>query len=103
MLVVVGLGGSTVRAGDKEDIVARWDNAVTDNAYIRFNDDGTFKEVTILGTTEGKYCLLSKEAIELDVPGLLYGRNVTEFKYKMSGDTLELKLLGQWVKYKRVK
>jgi hypothetical protein len=103
LLCLVAGGGNVATAGDKEDIVGRWDSPSSDKAYIRFNADGTFKDVYLLGSTEGKYRILSKEIIELDTPGALYGRNVSEVKFKLDGDTLELKVYGQWVKYKRVK
>jgi hypothetical protein len=91
------------QAGDAEDIVGRWDNPLNDAAYIRFNADGTYKDVFLLGSREGKYRLLSKEVMEFDVPGAIYGRNLIEKKFKLDGDTLEVKVGDQWVKYKRAK
>lgn len=102
-LVIVLVMGGFVHAGDKEDIVGRWDNPVIEASYIRFQADGTFKWVALLDTSAGKYRLLGKEVIEFDTPGVIYGRNQMEVKYRLTGDALELKLLGQWVKYKRVK
>jgi hypothetical protein len=102
-VVVVSVGANTACAGDKEDIVGRWDNPVTDKSYIRFNEDGTFKWVCLLETSEGKYRFIGKEVIELDTPGVLYGRNQTEIKYRLNGDTLELKIFNEYVKFKRVK
>ena len=103
LLLIFCMGTSVAHAGDKEDIVARWDHPFSDQHYLRLNDDGTFKWVAPLGTSEGKYSFLSKEVIEFDTPGVFYGRNKTEIKYRLNGDTLELKLYGQWTKYSRVK
>ena len=102
-LVLVGLVVTPAQAGDKEDIVGRWDHSTVEGVYIRFYADGTFKEVALLNRTEGNYRLIGLEVIEVDIPGLIYGRNRGEMKYRLSGDTLELKVFGEWVKYKRVK
>jgi len=106
--MVVWIGGSA-RAEDKKDksdkelIVGRWDHPISDDAYIRFYKDGTYKWVGVLTSVEGKYRFLSEEVIEFDEPGLLYGRNVSEGKYRLSGNTLELRVGGEWIKYKRAK
>jgi hypothetical protein len=102
-LVLAGVAVMPAQAGDKEDIVGRWDHPYTDAAYIRFYADGTYKSVALLGSQVGKYRLLGDGVIELDVPGTFYGRNQGEIKYRLSGDTLELKLFGEWIKYKRAK
>jgi len=101
--LLVGLAVTPARADDKDDIVGRWDHPTVEASYIRFNADGTFKWVALLNTEEGKYRLLGKEVIEFDTPGFFYGRNQVEIKYRLSGDTLELKLFGEWIKYKRVR
>ena len=102
-LCLCGLIGSSVFAGDRQDILGRWDNPLTDAAYIRFSDDGTFKDVGLLKVTEGTYRFISSEVLEWRFPGVIYGENVVEIKYRLNGDTLELKLLGNWVKYSRAK
>lgn len=101
--VLAGAAVAPAQAGDKEDIVGRWDHSIVEASYIRFNADGTFKWVALLNTDEGKYRFLGKEVIEFDTPGIIYGRNQREIKYRLSGDTLELKIAGEWIKYKRVK
>jgi hypothetical protein len=103
ILVFAGVAAMPAEAGDKEDIVGRWDHPPTDVAYVRFYADGTFKSVALLGTQTGKYRLLGDGVIELDTPGVIYGRNQVEIKYCLSGDTLELKMGGEWIKFKRVK
>jgi hypothetical protein len=95
--------GSPARAGDKEAIVGRWDYVSTDTKYFRFYADGTFKEVAPLNSVEGTYRFLSAEVIELDLPGVFYGRRKLEVKYRLSGDNLDLKFYGFWIKCKRVK
>jgi hypothetical protein len=93
-------GAKDELAKEKEKLVGRWDNPVTDQAYIRFKEDGTFKDVALLANREGTYRVLEKGVIEIKTPGVLYGTNVGEIKYKLiDDDTLEI--LG--VKYKRVK
>jgi hypothetical protein len=103
ILVLTGVAAMPAQAGDKEDIVGRWDHPTVESNYVRFYADGTFKSVALLDTAVGKYRLLGDGVIELDTPGIIYGRNQVEIKYRLSGDTLELKVYGEWVKYKRVK
>lgn len=86
---------------DQFAIVGRWNNPVTDAAYFTFNADGTFKNVSLLNDTEGTYRFLSSGVIEFTYAGILYGENVTQFEYRLLGDTLELKQLGAWIKYHR--
>jgi hypothetical protein len=103
LLLFLVLGAGTAPAGDKEDIVGRWDQTGYDGLkYFRFYSDGTFKEVAPLGSSTGKYRFLSREVIELDYPGVFYGRNVMEFKYKLTGDKLELKYATLILQYERV-
>jgi hypothetical protein len=86
---------------DQFAIVGRWNNPVIAAASITFNADGTFKNVSLLKDTEGTYHFLSNDVIEFTYPGMLYGENVTQFEYRLLGDTLELKQLGAWIKYHR--
>ncbi len=86
---------------DQLPIVGRWNNPVIDAAYITFNADGTFKNVSLLKDTEGIYRFLSNDVIEFTYPGLLYGENVGQLEYRLLGDTLELKQWGTWIKYRR--
>jgi len=102
-LVLAGVAVTPARAEDKDDIVGRWDHPTKEDSYIRFNDDGTFKAVTVPMKVEGKYRFLGKDVIEFDTPGIIYGRNQEEIKYRLSGDRLELKIAGEWTKFKRVK
>ncbi len=86
---------------DQLPIVGRWNNPVIDAAYITFNADGTFKNVSLLKDTEGTYRFLSNNEIEFTYPGMLYGQNVGQLEYRLLGDTLELKQWGTWIKYRR--
>lgn len=103
LCLILCLAANVAHAGDKEDIVGRWDHPLGDRHYIRFYEDGTFKEVAPLNSVEGKFRFLSKEVIEFDTPGVFYGRDKMEVKYRLDGDTLELKIDGKWTKYSRVK
>jgi hypothetical protein len=91
------------KADDTKDLVGRWDHPTTDEWYIRFNADGTFKEASFLGTYDGTYRFLSKEVIELTFTKVLFAKRVIEVKYRLTGDTFEMKLKDNWVKYSRVK
>jgi hypothetical protein len=102
-LVLAGVAVTPAQADDKDDIIGRWDHPTKDDSYLRFNDDGTFKAVAVPRTIEGKYRFLGKEVIEFDTPGIIYGRNKEEIRYRLSGDTLALKIAGEWLKFKRVK
>jgi hypothetical protein len=103
ILVLAGAVAMPALAGDKEDIVGRWDHPTKDDAYIRFNADGTIRAGAPSRMLEGKYRLLGDGVIEFDTPGLIWGRNKEEIKYRLSGDTLELKIAGEWMKFRRVK
>jgi hypothetical protein len=97
-----GVSKQVTRAPDKEAIVGRWNHPWADAAYFRFNADGTFKLEGWLGWTEGTYRVLSNNTIEFNYAGI-FGRNVSEIKYRLNGDTLEVKesFLSGWLKYKR--
>ncbi len=56
-------------ADDRADIVGRWDNNDNKANYIRFNADGTFKEVAPLNSGEGKWRMIGKQVIELGAAG----------------------------------
>jgi hypothetical protein len=77
-------------AGDNVPIVGRWNHSWTDSSYVQFNADGTFKWVALLRTAQGTWRLLSADTVEMDFPGIFYGRTVVEIKYRLNGNTLEL-------------
>jgi hypothetical protein len=100
------LGGTRVSAGDKEDILGRWNDAGGAGTYWRFNKDGTYMAyfeggfLGLLSTTlEGKYEFADRQHIQLT-----WKDNKVEWKYKLNGDTLELKApSGAWERYRRSK
>jgi hypothetical protein len=95
-------GATKVAAGiDQNAIVGRWNHPWGDSAYMRFNADGTFKWAGWLNSTEGTYRFPSNDVIELTFPGTFYGSNVMTMEYRLFRDTLELKIAGDWVKYKK--
>jgi hypothetical protein len=106
LLVGLVLGGSgAALAGDREDIVGRWNNPIIGTSYIRFFADGTFTDAALLVTTKGTYRILAGAGvIEIETPGIL-GPITREVKYKLNGDTLELEnpLGGGYVKYTRAR
>jgi hypothetical protein len=79
-------------------IVGRWDVVRSGTirgkdvaGYMRFNKDGTFTStLAFLATTDGKFKVLSGSVVELDFPGVFYGRNKVEFKYKLDKVSLTL-------------
>lgn len=73
-----------------ESLIGRWEHPWTENAYLEFCKDGTFKQIGLLVSTEGKYRLLTETAMEWEIPGVLYGKSVGKVKFKLDGDTLEL-------------
>ncbi|HTU92892.1 MAG TPA: hypothetical protein VMF69_22620 [Gemmataceae bacterium] len=85
---------------DRKDIVGRWNHPWSDAVYVLFNADGTFKDVGALKHTEGTYRLQPNDEIELTSPGI-FAPNVRIGEYRLLGDTLEVKIYGQWVPYKR--
>jgi hypothetical protein len=84
---------------ETKSIVGRWDVVRSGTqtgsnvaGYMRFNTDGTFTStLAFLATTDGRYRTMSSTAIELDFPGVIYGRNQVEFLYRLSNDSLSLK------------
>lgn len=104
LATLFSFGGANAFAGDKEDIVGRWDLVGSkDLTYIRFNADGTFKDVCLFLSNEGNYKLPDGATVELDVPGTFYGRVKSEVKYQLKGDSLKLKVAGTWQEYSRAK
>ncbi|MBX9678493.1 MAG: hypothetical protein K2X38_06990 [Gemmataceae bacterium] len=89
---------SAAFAQDQQNIVGRWDviragkrvgNEVA--GYMRFEGNGTFTStLAFLATTDGKYRFVSNRVIELDFPGVIFGRNKSEFVYELRGETLKL-------------
>jgi hypothetical protein len=85
--------------GGEKTIVGRWnlvsnkgvavDKKMAGTLYVRFNRDGTWTStVPFFYTMDGKYKFLSGKVIELDVPGILYGRNKFEVTFTLSKDQL---------------
>jgi hypothetical protein len=103
VVLILGMNLSSARAGDREDIVGRWNFSQDEQQYFRFQADGTFKLVSPLRTFEGNYRVLDDGYLELDYPGLIYGRTKEELKYKLSKDTLEFKFGETVGKYQRAK
>ncbi len=85
---------------DQVNILGRWVNPLTNAAYLEFREDGTFRDVAILESTEGKYRFIDHQTMEMTSPGQLYGVDAILVKYRINGDTLEL--LDR-VKYRRAK
>lgn len=95
--------GRAAPASDAEAIVGRWEHPWTAGCYFRFHADGTFRRVALLDSVGGTYFVLSPGVIALDYPGVLYGRNMVELKYRLHGDTLELNVSLGWVAYTKAK
>lgn len=85
-------------ADDKDEIVGRWDIVRSGKkgpkevaGYMRFKADGTFTStLAFLATDDGKYKFVSSKVIELDFPGVIFGRNKVELKFKIDGDVFTL-------------
>lgn len=103
LALAFALVSSTAFAGDQEDLVGRWDQVINQSLYIRFQNDGTFKEVALLASVEGKWRVIQRSVLEIRTPGVLYGENTVELKYKLNGDNLEVFNGATWVQYKRVR
>jgi hypothetical protein len=98
------LGASSAFADDvadaKKAIVGRWDVVRSGKLkgqdvagfYMRFNADGTFKSKFGTGLTfdDGKYKFLSGKVIELDIPGVLFGRIKDEYRFTIKDDVLTI-------------
>lgn len=94
LLVLVPMGF----AQNPQQWVGRWDVVRSGKrtgadvaGHMRFQADGSFTStLAFLATTDGKYRILSNRVIELDFPGILFGRNKSEFVYQFQGDSLTL-------------
>ena len=102
MLLLLAL--STGADKPEAALCGRWDYAKNDQTYYRFFPDGTFKFVTPTETLLGAYRVLSGGVFELlyhEQADQFGPRKQVEYKYKVMGDTLKIKVGGQWVTYKR--
>jgi len=89
---------SSAVAQDAQAIVGRWDVTRAGNrtgndvaGHMRFQANGTFTStLAFLATTDGKYRFVSNRVVELDFPGVIFGRNKSEFVYELRGDNLKL-------------
>lgn len=83
------------KTADEEAIVGRWN--LPPSAHFRLGADGTFTKGGLLNSIEGTYRLRPGGLIELSYPGIFTGRTVVwEMKYRLIGDSLELKESGFW-------
>ena len=94
-------GHKPAQTADQHAIIGRWNHPWTESAYIAFDANGTFQMTGWLRVVQGTYRFLSFDDIELNQPGLIYGRTIVTCQYRLLGDTLELKIYGDWVPYKR--
>jgi hypothetical protein len=98
LLCMAGWLATISVAQDQQQIVGRWDVIRSGNrtgkdvgGYMRFEGNGTFTStLAFLATTDGKYRFVSNRVIELDFPGIIFGRNKSEFVYELRGDNLKL-------------
>jgi hypothetical protein len=75
-------------------IVGRWRLDSNSTNTIEFFPDGTLRESALLKNTNGKYTLLDGGRLKMETEGLLWGTNVSTWKYSISGDRLTLTLEG---------
>jgi len=101
-LIVVLCVANTAKAGDEIDLIGRWDLDKFDAYFIRFNTDHTVRIGGPRGFQEGTYRVSDDGVVELRT---LEGGKVkrVERKYRLRGDTLELKIGAIWKTYKRAK
>ena len=92
-LYQTGLGGhlfNRVRQSiDSQRILGKWELQGT-SSTLEFFSDGTLREERLLNTGKGTYKLRPNHRIELDVEGVLWGRNQADFRYEISGEELLL-------------
>lgn len=103
VVLLAFLTANTAMAGDGIDLLGRWDMDKMDTYYLRFDADGNVRIGMPRGLQEGTYRLLEDDGI-LELTTSDRGRiKVTERKYRLRGDTLEIKFGVTWKKYKRAK
>lgn len=104
-------GGQPAR--DDQTIAGCWAAQADDQIYFWFfNADGTCKEAAgIVGPVgklffvyhaEGAYRVLPDQGIEVTYHTGPNDRKVGKLQYRLSEDTLELKMGGHWREFKRV-
>ena len=80
--IFAGCGSMT----DSGRIVGRWKFSDTPSEWV-FKADGTFVWDQIVGDVNGTYTFESGR-LKIETPGLMYGKNVWDYAYEFSGDTL---------------
>ena len=103
LFLIAASMASPARAEEKNSLIGRWDYHKTDLYYIRFCPNGTFRLVAATVFLEGRYRLLSGGVVELNIISANRRRRTNEIKYRLTGDTLQLKLEARWCTYKRAK
>jgi hypothetical protein len=86
-------------------ILGKW-RQVDGSLTLEFFADGTLREERLLNTGKGTYKLLPGQRLELEIEGVLWGKNRVTARYTVSGDELLLTPeggVGIALRYKRVR
>lgn len=90
MLVSLALGDLGCSGLLAPSIVGKWELDGTPSNKMEFFPDGTLRETALLNTSNGKYTLLDGNRMKMEIDGILWGTNVTTFKYSIEGDKLTM-------------
>lgn len=71
-------------------IVGKWQLDTSSSNTIEFFPDGTLRESALLRTSNGKYTLLDGGRLKMETEGILWGTNVSTWKYTINGDKLTM-------------
>jgi len=83
---------------DSQLIVGPWENA-SGMETLEFYSNGDFEDRAVLGSTRGTWKMPGDQRLQMEMPGIFYGKINGEWKYELSGDKLTLKSSDGWLKY----
>lgn len=75
-------------------IVGKWQSDSNSSNTIEFFPDGTLREIAVLKTTDGKYVLMDESRMKMETDGILWGTNISTWKYSISGSKLAMTTEG---------
>jgi hypothetical protein len=98
-VTVLGCDGAPSKI-ENTGLIGRWDDCRSDQVFIRFNSDGTFRWMTLTDQLDGRYRVLDGNAIEFTLTHRR-GKVASEFKYRLHGHVLDIRLGNEWVRFQR--
>jgi hypothetical protein len=83
---------------DSQLIVGTWENT-SGMETLEFYSNGDFEDRALLGSTRGTWKMPGDQRLQMEMPGIFYGKINGEWKYELNGDKLTLTSSNGWLKY----